>query len=240
MGSAFIKRRDGSEKTYPIDPFNQTVRVVCENCNHGWMNGLETKVRSFLGPMIRHGKSTKLGPTEQASLAAWAIKTGLMLEYLHPIEKVVPDSVYHAIFATKQPPAGHLVWMAHRTVFEIDSGRELIVSSLEESLPRFDIEEAVYEKFINVVNKDPNFKKTHNVFRLTYTIGHVVFQVFGHNLPFGFKVVGPPNKVIQPIWPIISDVTWPPADAVEIIGGLVGLHNAFDAPLNPEQKTKPS
>ena len=52
----------------------------CRECNHGWMERLETAVRPWLTPMI-NGQNVTLPPEAQQIVAGWAIKTAIM--FLH-------------------------------------------------------------------------------------------------------------------------------------------------------------
>lgn len=51
-------------------------RCVCESCNSGWMSDLETQSRPIIGPLL-HDISIRLSPSEQFTVARWAIKTAM-------------------------------------------------------------------------------------------------------------------------------------------------------------------
>jgi hypothetical protein len=63
-----------------------TVRCVCEKrCNNGWMSELETASKPILGAMIAD-KSIFLDSPQQWTIAAWAVKTAMVLDAaLRPI-----------------------------------------------------------------------------------------------------------------------------------------------------------
>jgi len=226
IGTSEILRRDGSMTTYNIEVFSQTVRAPCQGCNNGWMSVLEERVKRLLGPMIRHGQATKLRPPAQALIATWAIKTAFMYEYLHPAERVVPDSEYHRFYKIKQPPDDYRVWLAHRTIYTDHTGRELLMASREQHVTNLNATNEASKQEIEAWLASGG-----SVFRITFTIGRLVFQIFGHSLPGRFNVEVAPNvKVVQLIWPVNGNVTWPPPNPVEQIGGIDGLHAAFDQP----------
>jgi hypothetical protein len=104
-----------------------------------------------------------------------------MFQYVHAGDRIVPDAEYHRLYAIKQPPRGYVVWMAHRTIYADNTGRELLVASREE----------------------------------------IISQI---------QITTPSLDVMQWIWPIQGDVTWPPSVAVEAIGGFLALHNSFNPP----------
>jgi hypothetical protein len=67
--------RDGS-------PHNQTLRIVCESCNNGWMSRVINAARE---PLIRlvSGKWPALGTEEMTDLAAWAEMVTISIEQSH-------------------------------------------------------------------------------------------------------------------------------------------------------------
>ena len=226
-GVAQIIDRDGNERTFPLDLFQQTVRVVCEKCNSGWMSKLERSVSPKLGPMIRDERATRLTPRTQAAIATWTVKTAFMLEHLYPSPHTVPESENHRFYTIQQPPNGYRVWLARRRFLTDSAGRELLVAAESEAIGRISgaENEAVARQTVDWFSQPGNA-----MFRITFTIGHVVFQVFGHNAPIGFRIAMPPIRVVDRIWPIQDRVTWPPPIPVENIGGYIALHKAFQTP----------
>lgn len=226
VGSAELLRRDGSQIRYPIVPFQQTVRAVCKECNETWMSDLEATVKRPLGPMIAHGQAARLAPQAQHDIATWAAKTALMLEYLHPSDRTIPESECHRFYAAKKPPAGYLVWLAHRTVYPQDGkGRKMLLNSMGQTVPHIHVSPSLADEL-----KAMWYTPGRAVFRVTYAIGRVVFQILGHNLPGHLRADYGPIEVSHCIWPVQDDVTWPPPVAVEEIGGVIGLHKAFEQP----------
>jgi hypothetical protein len=211
----------GSVKSFPAVVFQQKVRVVCKPCNEGWMNDLEKQVKVIMGPMMLDGQATELTPAVQGHLATWAVKTAMMMDYLHPSDRVIPEAQYDDFYRLRKPLPGHIVWIAHRAKLEDETGRELMGSVLKQSLGEFRIDPTVQHDV-------PKWQEEgRNVYRVTFTIGHVVFQVFGHNLPLGFQVALPPTYVVHCLWPDGQRMSWPASESVEEIGGFHALHKAF-------------
>jgi hypothetical protein len=63
-----------------VDNLGVVARVVCERCNNGWMERLETSVRRSLVPMIQ-GRSVDFDQATIRTLARWATKTHQMYRY---------------------------------------------------------------------------------------------------------------------------------------------------------------
>ncbi|MET7351556.1 hypothetical protein [Streptomyces mirabilis] len=78
----FVKVTDTGARDHIAPLLNDQVKVVCANCNSGWMNDLEEGVRAFLPALIRGGLAI-LDPEEQHALTAWSLKTMLMYQHTH-------------------------------------------------------------------------------------------------------------------------------------------------------------
>lgn len=69
-------------RTWPQAPFTQTVRVVCAQCNNGWMSRIESDAEQILRPMLTGFGRSMHGPAQEA-LARWALKTAIVSQYAH-------------------------------------------------------------------------------------------------------------------------------------------------------------
>jgi hypothetical protein len=56
-----------------------SARIVCGDCNHGWMSNLEGAARPLLGPLMV-GEQTRLTTEQQLLAAHWAVKTAMVGE----------------------------------------------------------------------------------------------------------------------------------------------------------------
>jgi hypothetical protein len=99
-----------------------TVRVVCEQCNNGWLSDLETRVQPILAPMILgfekrnpSGRTllhhAELGRESQETLALWAVKTALVIDRAQ-VKRNLPDSLATDLFRHLWPSANSVVWLA--------------------------------------------------------------------------------------------------------------------------------
>jgi hypothetical protein len=226
-GTAQMVKEDGSVHSFPMRAFQQQVRVVCKPCNEGWMNDLETSVKDLLGPMIRHGRATRLARFEQKQFAMWAIKTAMMLNYLYPRQqRVVPDTQLTDFYAAKAPLSTHSVWIAARESLENEEAELTLSPVIMQALGAYFIEPPG-------ANDAPRWKEEERkIYRITFAVGHVAFQVFGHNLPRGDHIIVPgipPPGVLKQIGVGWRRVGWPPPRMIESIGGLQGFHEIFDS-----------
>jgi hypothetical protein len=232
-----LVRHDGTiARSFPVTVFQQKLPVVCEPCNTGWMSVIESRVSKILGPMMVDAITTVLSPKTQRQIAAWAVKTALVLDLIEPTARVVADSEYSAFYAAKQPCACHIVWLAHRAVFDKSPQGDELVSEVFKTPVPIDAGRAVAQRW------DSWVAEGRRVYAITFTVGHVVFQVFGHNLPNPVVLdtetrARAATSVVQRIWPVQGRITWPPSSPIESIGGTVGLHRAFQrqgAPPEPK------
>jgi hypothetical protein len=61
-------------------PFEWKARAVCKSCNNGWMSDLETAAKDTLFGSALSGRGRELPRGGQRTLAAWVLKTAMMVE----------------------------------------------------------------------------------------------------------------------------------------------------------------
>ncbi|MFC4609715.1 hypothetical protein ACFO9E_18120 [Streptomyces maoxianensis] len=95
--------RDGVQH-HDAPPLNDQVKVVCSECNSGWMNQLEENVRKVLPDLIR-GKRCTLDTEAQRALASWSLKTMLMFQHTHrrEVRAAIPSSDFSTFHQLRQP-----------------------------------------------------------------------------------------------------------------------------------------
>lgn len=89
-------------------------RIVCENCNSGWMADLESKVKKAFDPLVQrqfpvlgHTFLDSLRP-DAALIALWLSKTALTTSFALPSKQRLPASFANTV-AIQKPPRG--VWV---------------------------------------------------------------------------------------------------------------------------------
>jgi hypothetical protein len=228
-GIAQIIDPSGVVKTYSKRVFQDKIPIVCqERCNGGWMSRLENSVAPLLGPMIKNGWTTTLSPRSQANIAFWAVKTALVLDQFYPAARLIPDSEYPAFYAAQQPLPAHMVWIGRR-----NTPGDNLAASLKESINELQVP-ADDLRLPDLIRAD--IAKGQRIYRVTFSVGYVALQVFGHTLPTNLQLTeGPDNfRISQRIWPSQGHMTWPPERPLEDIGGLRGWHELFGASDLPE------
>jgi hypothetical protein len=220
-----IKRSSEASLEFESLPFEQKVAIVCAECNNNWMSALETSAGPILGPMVGSAIPTELTPAAQRSIATWATKTALVLQYLHPANRIIPDGEYHRFYSMREPLPEHVVLLARRESFtDQATGVSNLVTSREQLVNSIPYSSANRDE-INMA-----MARGAVVYRVTFALGFVIFVVLGHTFPMPMDVQLSPSgeEFIRGIWPIQSRSVWPAPRPVEQMGGLEALHDLFE------------
>jgi hypothetical protein len=221
-GIAQLVGSDGRIRQWDQVPFQQKVKVVCEKCNTGWMASLEREAKPILTPMLL-GQRQEVRPRTQKLLALWVVKTALVMEHLQPKARVIPDSEYRSLYLSRSPLPTHLVWLGHQTVPRDRTG-DLLGAVRKQPITHMNADPASEGQILQWVSEG------RKMYRMTFRVGNLVAQVFGHDFPISLNIEGPPQQaqLVRRIWPITGRFKWPPPRSLDEIGGLEGLHRAFD------------
>jgi hypothetical protein len=209
-GTGEIRSDDGRIDTYTRAPFTDKIKRFCEPCNSVWMSGMEGRVKPFLTPMMTGGFPKSLTPAMQLALANWAVKSALVLNYQRPQMRPVPDSEYPAFRSSVQPLPRQLVWIGHRD----PRTDNLVVRSVIGKTP------------------DPRDYSESNEgwgYLCTFSVGFVVLQVFGHNMPLtlNLEFADDHPRVMKQIWPVQGNVKWPSASIDTLASDFRIIHQMF-------------
>jgi hypothetical protein len=173
---------------------------VCDRCNSGWMNDIDSAAYEHLAEMIR-GNPTQLDRTAQAAIASWMCKVAITARSVPhsplPIEKEWTDWLYEHRSALPKWNVwiGHFVGNApwwynpHDVRIELGPG----------SAP-----------------PPPGFVRNNGVLA-TLVIGYLIVQVFGIG---GDGVLGNPDRerALPMIWPPQDTMMWPPQEHIDDAG----------------------
>ncbi len=221
-GISQIVDTNGVVRVWGTRVFQDRIGIVCENCNGGWMSQLEGRVSQILGPIIKSGWTSSLSPVSQSDIAFWAVKTAFVMDHMYREERLIPDSEYRAFYDARQPLPSHMVWIAERS-----NPADNLASSLKEQVLEIQVPSNNQDLAARISD---DIAAGARIYRVTFSVGHLAVQVFGHTLPTTFDVTeGPGNhEFTRRIWPASSQtIIWPPPRPIEDIGGLRGLHEMF-------------
>jgi hypothetical protein len=192
------------QRTYTGKAFRETTKCACAPCNNGWMSRLDDAVKPYLVPLL-DDERPRLAHKAQMTLARWAILKVVAGEYMQkPISRIIPTERYRIMFETadtlKVPP-GIEVWMARYVGARLGSiEREQVT-----------IEGDVTLAFGSV-------RREMGGYLATFTIGYVMFQVFGWEDPAvgltrTFESGLAPS--VRRICPYDRGFDWPPGPALD-------------------------
>ncbi|MFE4197260.1 hypothetical protein ACFRJ9_15455 [Paenarthrobacter sp. NPDC056912] len=105
VGVDFVERG----RSFPMNAIE--VRVVCSECNEGWMSTLESSVSPYLAPLIA-GAVVELSQADFTTLAKWAVKTAMMFEFNDRSTISFTDAQRHDFYETRSIPPGVIVHAA--------------------------------------------------------------------------------------------------------------------------------
>jgi hypothetical protein len=223
---AVLLPSDGRGRQWTARQLDQQVKVVCGDCNNGWMSHeLEVPAIPLLTPMILgEGQHARLGRERQQLLAAWSLKTAMMVEHIFPDMLVLPALEYAYLYRHKIPSPGTVVLLsAHKP--RVGERGVLVATSKNASM-------------LGVVRQTsgdplPDVPEPYRAGLVMFAVQNLVATVFSHNLPAQLDIdVHPPRPGLrfedyfQQVWPVVHDrLRWPPRDLDEV----GGLEKTFEA-----------
>jgi hypothetical protein len=195
--TTFLRRRN--KRGNPT--FEFTTDRVCRECNNGWMNRIDDRVRRYL-PNLMRGRPYVTSNKMCKAIAAWAVKTAVTARFAHINPNPVEGEWAAQLRRDEIPSRDWAVWIARYT-----GDRGLWYQQHEiniEGLVR--IHPAPQE----VEGDRPVY--TDGVL-MTLVIGQFCVQVLRINGP-ATPLVGPGMQAI-PIWPPSRNLNWPPSEDLD-------------------------
>ncbi len=192
----------GRDRAHAIRPYmskgiTAAPRVVCRECNNGWLHVLETKAQKGIGPVMS-GQRKRLSEEEQAVAALWALKTSIVLEFDRPVDPIIP--VWHArfIYENQTLPPGSRVWLGYQR------GKE-----------ELGVHFFPFPYGLSVRGRG-NYDVPGYV--LTLTVARAVFQIYGTESEEHAVVhdacLDSDGGYVSSIWPPTGGVDWPPENGL--------------------------
>ena len=179
------------------------VRCVCQKrCNGGWMSDLEQASQPTLGAMLED-KPTSLDVPQQLTIAAWALKTAMVLDaavraqdgkvlnYYSPIER-------HNLRRSSTIPSRTRVWLGRFAGSGLGAWTSRLMGSY------------------------PNEPSQYPLHATTILMGGVVLQTLSARVPAKYRdaplelrcAAGPWSETVLMAWPSSSNrINWPPTVA---------------------------
>ncbi len=104
---------DVIRKTINGDSKSRRVKLVCSNCNNGWMSRLQRRAKPVVLPLAM-GQSTLIGVDAQRTLAAWCAMSVMTSDHFYPDRAAIPQQHRDALMRLDAPPADQWkIWIGH-------------------------------------------------------------------------------------------------------------------------------
>ena len=96
------------------DHLDAQVRIVCSDCNSGWLSQIQNDAKAALIPLFQ-GKPVVLDQAAQLAVATWITMATMTGEYLSQDDGriAVPQSDRTWLMENRTPPAGWSIWIGH-------------------------------------------------------------------------------------------------------------------------------
>jgi hypothetical protein len=211
---------DNIKRIWQGTVFQHKVKLVCSECNNGWMSTIEGEVKDLLASVALTHNGCTLSEEDQRRLSLWVQKTVLIINKAISGDFDIPASFYEQLYDQKQPLANILVSMGWR----IEAG-----GSKEQPLATFEIKQVsnveVEKSSVDSINSQMN--EGGLIWVATLGLGYVVFYVVGTNLVGQVEVGGGDHRIFPQISPYDEDLSWPTEWPIEAVGGLKGVRSGI-------------
>jgi hypothetical protein len=200
------KKISGFIGRYKELKFNRefTVRCVCEKrCNNGWMSDLETASIPILGSMIAD-KSMFLDSPQQSTIAAWAVKTAMVLDaVIRPISgksfTFYSETECHNLRESLVIPARTMVWLGRFLGAGLGAWSSVLLGTFPDDAGKYPMRAT------------------------TFVMGSLAIQVLSARAPAKYEhaavgvnpTQGPWDEILVTAWPSIHRIYWPPVLAFD-------------------------
>lgn len=172
---------------------SRRVKVVCKDCNNGWLSNMENQIKPLLMRLIR-GEPCVLDTHAQRTLAAWAAKTAMVGEFVQPTKVAIPPADRQSFMRNQVPPeSGWWIWIAGNGSIEWLTGINHFSARL------------------NVTPVAPVTPNIVNLQSTTLGIGQLLIHLVSTTVAGqSFALKDPEAADLRPIWPPPnSDIIWP-------------------------------
>ena len=137
-------------------------RSACAPCNHGWMSRIEQAAKPTLTPLMLGQPVRWTRAATQLEVARWTFKTALMFDRSSVPPDVSPPEHCAHLYREGVPPQCVTIALGH---YVPAPGEEPI---------------SVGAGAATLAVGDPRLPADLGAYRITFIVGHAIFQVYGH------------------------------------------------------------
>jgi hypothetical protein len=151
------------------DHRSRKLKVVCTECNGGWMSVLQAKAKPILIPLIQGEWKSGLSVQEQTTLAAWAAMYTMVREFAADDMVAVPQEDRDYLRLKREAPPHWFVWIGP---FE---GIEANAAAWHRS---WGLHPAPIASDAVALGDDPQAMPSRNIQTMVFAAGKILFQTF--------------------------------------------------------------
>jgi hypothetical protein len=197
-----------SSDSWPAgSPYDTQVKAPCRDCNHGWMNGIEVAARDVLTDLMLNKGRPLITKKEQLSLSRWATKTAMMLQFLQPKARLIPDGDLTRFYKSQRPISGSRISIiAYSGPLPGDVYRHVALHNRSS------------QRFGGAIPEPDGYLST-------FVVGRVAFQLHGKTGPTRQEtVIAVDPAVRHQIWPYPQrSLSWPTQEIIRSVDGLMNV-----------------
>lgn len=199
----------GSFRRQRRKPSSVKPKIVCADCNNGWMSQLQERAKPDLVPLFR-GEVTTLDQEAQARVASWLAMTAYTAAWANRDHGgwAIPQDHRTELCATGHPPVRSQIWIAPCSHDDRPPGTPAY--GLRYRLIRLDHLDAATGAGV-VVPARP-------AYAAALSVGNLAALVFGHTYEPGIHHVlrfrGLFELALKAVWPAANPLVAFPVDAV--------------------------
>lgn len=216
----------GVKTSWKKKGFSEKVKLVCRECNNGWMSRLETAAKDVLSPAItRSSLPYQLDLRAQWIAAQWAAKTGYVFQG-QGRELLVPRMRPFLLRMNGMPPPQVSVFVGSHYRALRDPGNSVYIQKPIQihwdSAPAESVQEFGYLSFLAVGGV--SFLVVEHRFGeyIEVVLGEHTSKMFTKVWPRCTKIVAWPPEVLMDlelVEPFFLQDSWPPALDIRIFPG---------------------
>lgn len=189
-----------AEKLRAGEGHSGRAKVVCADCNSGWMSRLQNQAKPFLLPMVR-GSQIPLFTKHQTIIAAWAAMFTMVVEQRenNPLVIACSQEERTALMLTQRAPLTWKVWIGH---YAREKWVPLVVHATAQVVP------SIGQEYVHL--PDDGVPITPNTHATTFVVGKLFFHIFGSTLPRVVRKQEIAPVAMPRIWPVRDSPVWYP------------------------------
>lgn len=193
--------------------FQHKVKLVCGECNNGWMSTLESEVKSILTSLAFTHDGHTLSQEQQRKLAFWVQKTVLVDNKAIGGGFDIPASFYEQLYTAQQPVGNIMVSMGWRM---------LANGTKDQPIASFEIKQvgSVQAEKSSADALRSQMGEGALIWTAILALGNVVFHVVGTNINGHLEVGSSDPRMFAQINPYEEALAWPLEWPIEAVGGL--------------------